>query len=116
MVKIRHIHDPYDPKGPALTIVSELKFAPEAKYPQAINFAVAVCNPKDNFSRKTGVAMAQQRLHDDQDCKYRRQVNLDMQRMPKADELENLIDSHVVLMDLPYWAGRLMKDYLNYIK
>lgn len=111
-MKIRHIHDPYDSKGPAITIVSNLFYKPAEKYPSSLEFALAICNPGDNFSKKVGVALATQRITEG-DSKYYRYIKIDCQRKLTASDCEDLIDATIAVMDIPEFAYKLMYSYCS---
>ena len=115
MMKIRHIHDPYDPKGPAITIVSNLFYRPAEKYPSSLEFALAICNPEDNFSKKAGVALATRRITEGE-TKYYRYIKLDCQRKLAASDYEDLIDATIAVMDIPGFAYKLLYSYCNYYR
>ena len=113
-MKIRHIHNPSDPRGPAITIVSELIYESEdCKYPHGVRFAIAVCSPKDAFCKKTGVRIAADRLYQF-GSRYSRQLSFGCHRTPYAEEIESLIDHQIRLMDVPEWASELMDNYIHY--
>ena len=113
-MKIRHIHEPSDPRGPAITIVSELIYAnDEDKYPHGVRFAIAICSPKDAFCKKTGVRIAADRLYQF-GSRYSRQLSFGCHRTPYAEEIESLIDHQIRLMDVPEWASELMDNYIHY--
>ena len=113
-MKIRHIHEPSDPRGPAITIVSELIYEGEDdKYPHGVRFAIAICSPKDAFCKKTGVRIAADRLYQF-GSRYSRQLSFGCHRTPYAEEIESLIDHQIRLMDVPEWASELMDNYIHY--
>lgn len=115
MMKIRHIRDSYEPKGPAITVVSNLWYEMDDKYPVALEFALAVCNPNDNFSKKAGVALATKRLSEN-NSKYYRMVKLECQRKLPASDFEDVIDATIATMDIPEFAYQLMRDYCSYYR
>lgn len=115
MFKIRHIRDPYDPKGPAITVVSNLLYNPTEKYPSSLEFALAICNPGDNFSKKAGVALATQRIAEGE-TKYYRHIKIDCQRKLSAFDVFYLIDATIAVMDIPEFAFNLMRNYCNYFR
>ena len=113
-MKIRHIHDPQNPRGPAITIVSELIYESEdCKYPDGVRFAIAVCSPKDAFCKKTGVRIATDRLYRIT-SEHMRYIHFGCRRTPYAEDIESLIDRQIVMMDLPDWAIDTMRDYIHY--
>lgn len=113
-MKIRHIHEPSDPRGPAITIVSELVYAKDDdKYPHGVQFAIAICSPKDAFCKKTGVRIATDRLYNF-DSKHSHYLFFGCRRTPIAEEIESLIDHQIRLMDVPEWASELMDNYIHY--
>ena len=99
-------------KGPAITIVSNLFYKPAEKYPSSLEFALAICNPGDNFSKKAGVALATQRIMK-REAKYYRNIKIDCKRKLTASDYEDLIVATIAVMDIPNFAYKLMYSYCS---
>lgn len=112
-MKIRHIHYPTSPKGPGVTVASELTYAQDQKYPSEVAFAISICSTKDCFSKKTGRELAANRL-ENKDPKFYRKVTLGCRRIPFSADVDNLIDRQIVLMDIPSEALAEMYDYIEH--
>ena len=112
MRKIKHFrpfsyrYDNRSNRG-AITVVSDLIYG-DGKFPIAVEFAVSYCSPKDQFIKRDGVAIADQRLKT-KDARFYRMIPITANRKLHYYELEDLIAVNVMhSMDAPKWARELL--------